>query len=266
MAITIRKAKLGKQDVLFDDMGTNSSVTVERSDGTYRTVSKINASHVPITSDCRAMKQASGAAVGTTDVDATLIRVLDDLEDLGQPDATTIENSSGSLRIKAGGVSTAKIATGAVTANELASNAVTTLKILDANVTGAKIAGTTITASNLAADAVETAKIKDGAVTTTKITDGTITRGKINWDGSSPNVPMAMFPKYAGSDSVAGTTSKTVTVTGMTGNAIVWVMPTDSAGAGAYFDYITVTTNSFTVYWYAAATCAFKYIVFEPTA
>ena len=130
------------------------------------------------------MKQASGAAIGTADVDATLIQVLDDLEDLGQPDGSTLENSSGTLRIKDLGVPAAK----------LAADSVTTAKILNANVTNAKLAANAVAGSGtgtnvVLAGSIGTADLANDAVTADKILDATIVNGNI----ANTNLPMQVI-------------------------------------------------------------------------
>jgi hypothetical protein len=174
MADVFKKAKLGYEDVHFDTLGSGATSQTLRSNGAYRTVQKVNASHIPITTAARAKKQASGAAIGTTDVDATLIQVLDDLEDIGQPDGSTLENSSGTLRIKDLGVPAAK----------LAADSVTTAKILNANVTNAKLAANAVAGSGtgtnvVLAGSIGTADLANDAVTTDKILDATIVNGNI---------------------------------------------------------------------------------------
>ncbi len=76
--------------------------------------------------DTDAIKFSTGAAVRT-------------ILDSSMPDASTIELSTLTLQVKAGGI----------TATQLASNAVTTAKILDANVTTAKIADGNVTPGKL---------------------------------------------------------------------------------------------------------------------
>lgn len=79
------------------------------------------------------------------------------------PDGSTLEGASAAagaaIRIKDGGVTTAKIA--------------------DANVTTAKIADANVNAAKLATDSVETAKIKDANVTTSKLADNAVTTIKV---------------------------------------------------------------------------------------
>ncbi len=77
--------------------------------------------------------------------------------------------NDGTLDLKDGAVTTAKIVDANVTADKLASNSVTTAKITDANVT----------ADKLASDSVTTAKIADGSVTTAKIVDANVTADKL---------------------------------------------------------------------------------------
>lgn len=116
-----------------------------------------------------------------------------------QADGTTLELSGGTIRIKDGGVSTAKLASGAVTTAKLAADAVTGAKIgddqidsehyvdgsidtahlADDAVTGAKIAATTVATGNIAASAVTSAKISDGAVGTAKLATDAVTTAKI---------------------------------------------------------------------------------------
>ena len=124
-------------------------------------------------------------------------------------DETTITLSSGTLTIKDGGVSSAKIATGAVveakigtgavTNAKLGADAVTGAKIADnaidsehyvdgsidtahignAQVTGTKIAALTVATGNIANLAVTSGKLADGAVGTAKLADNAVTTAKI---------------------------------------------------------------------------------------
>lgn len=177
MAITtVKKSKLGYEDILFDALGTGATTETLKSDGTYRTVQKVNASHLPITSTARAKKFADGTTVSTTDVDATLIQILDDLEDLGQPDGTTLEVSAGALKVKA------------IAAAQLGTDAVETAKIKAANVTNAKLAvqeavqgsGSGATGVNvIKAKSIDTAELDDGAITNDKVAAGSIKAAKL---------------------------------------------------------------------------------------
>lgn len=168
MSTTIEKAKLAYEDVHFDTQGTSATTQTKKSDGTYRTVQKINASHVPITTTCRAKKQASGAAIGTTDIDATLIQILDDLEDLGQPNTTELEVAAGLLRLVALGIAGTK----------LAADCITGAKIADDQIDSEHYVAGSIDAEHLnqtgAAEAVVTAAIRDLNVTHAKLADNAV--------------------------------------------------------------------------------------------
>ena len=97
--------------------------------------------------------------------------------------------NDGTLDLKDGSVTTAKIVDANVTADKLASNSVTTAKITDANVTAdklasdsvttAKIANANVTADKLASDSVTTAKIADANVTADKLASDSVTTDKI---------------------------------------------------------------------------------------
>jgi len=186
---TIKKAKLGEQDIYFDVDGTGSTVAVPTSDGNTRTSKKVNASHIPSTSTARAKNRiGSGTpASSADDVDGHLQEVYDDLAKIGEPDDSTVAVSAGQLIVKSGGI----------TSTQLGSNSVVTAKIADDNVTNAKMAAdavagsasgasgdncieaASISATELAADSVVTAKIQDSAVTNAKIADTTIKAAKM---------------------------------------------------------------------------------------
>ena len=87
--------------------------------------------------------------------------------------------NDGTLDLKDGAVSTAKIADANVTAAKIATDAVETAKIKDANVTTDKIADGAVSTAKIADGAVSTAKIADGAVTGAKIEGSAITSSKI---------------------------------------------------------------------------------------
>ena len=141
MAITsVSKAILGVDDISFDSDGTGKTFVQETSKGTTRANSKVNASHIPVSSTTRANAYADGVTAttkGDTDVDAVLNQLMDHADATGIPDNDTLEVSSNVLQVKALGIDTA----------ELKANAVTTAKILDANVTNAKLAPASGTAA-----------------------------------------------------------------------------------------------------------------------
>lgn len=107
-----------------------------------------------------------------------------------QPDASTVEVSSTTLRVKDLGITssklatssvlTSKLATEAVTEDKLATSAVTSDKIAGGAVINTKIAADSISATKLQADSVITAKILDLNVTTAKLADLAVTTAKID--------------------------------------------------------------------------------------
>lgn len=119
---------------------------------------------------------------------------------------TTMQAANdGTLDLKDGAVTTAKIVDANVTADKLASNSVTTEKITDANVTADKLASDSVTTAKIADGAVTEEKlelvkelvadettltmsedanaftfsVKDGGITTPKMADGAVTRPKM---------------------------------------------------------------------------------------
>jgi hypothetical protein len=119
---------------------------------------------------------AQSSAVGAINelkgrLDESLI-LEDSLEGSGK-------RSDDKLGIKAGGVTTAKLADEAVTTGKLADEAVTTGKLADEAVITAKLADEAVITAKLADEAVTEGKIADGAVTTDKIEDEAVTTVKI---------------------------------------------------------------------------------------
>jgi hypothetical protein len=157
MATVIRKSKLGVEDIHLDDLGAGATAQTLKSDGNYRTVRKVNASHIPTTATVRTksstatdvdkalvelfvmamsrLVEAGGTMSGTIDMNANKIIGLangtttGDALHVGQVDGSTLEVSGGVLMVKAVGVTAAKLAT----------NAVETDKIKALNVTPAKL-------------------------------------------------------------------------------------------------------------------------------
>ena len=136
---TVKKSKIGEQDIFFDSDGASSEVSIPTSTGGVRTVNKVNASHIPSTTTTRAKTRiGSGTpASSATDVDGHIQEVYDDLAKIGEPDDSTVAVSSGQLIVKTGGI----------TSTQLGSNSVTTVKITDDNVTNAKMAADAVAGS-----------------------------------------------------------------------------------------------------------------------
>lgn len=174
MADSVKKAKLGYEDLHIDTTGAGTTTQTPRSDGTYRTVQKLNATHIPITTTARAKKQASGAAVGTTNVDTTLIQILDDLEDIGQPDGSTLSVTAGVLAVADGGVDTTQLAADAVDGTKIADDSIDSEHYVAASIDNEHLADSAVDTDELAADAVTGAKIADDAVDSEHIAAGAI--------------------------------------------------------------------------------------------
>jgi hypothetical protein len=200
MATTWKKSKLGKQDIFFDDAGTLSTVSVEKSDGTNRTVNKINASHIPLTATTRAEKSASNVALTSTDVDAAIAEFAVELLSIGVPDGITLDATTtpGTLVVKLLGIAAA----------QLASNAVITAKINAAAVTNAKLEPTSATASVAGSasgasgtNVIEAASVAAADIELLTITKALMAANSIGVDeldmDTSGNPPVA-FPLYFG--------------------------------------------------------------------
>jgi len=175
--VTYKKSKIGKQDVFFDASGAGLTSSVERSDGVTRTVDNINASHIPSTTTTRAKKNAADAVTAKIDVDGHIQELYDDVNNLGVPDAVTVEVVAGVLRVKDLGISTAKLALLSVDNTILKDDAST-----DSNraVTTDHIRDSAIVVAKLATDAVETVKIKDLAVTQAKLALLSVGKAQLN--------------------------------------------------------------------------------------
>ncbi len=261
MSTTIEKAKLAYEDVHFDTQGTSATTQTKKSDGTYRTVQKINASHVPITTTCRAKKQASGAAIGTTDVDATLIQALDDLEDLGQPNTTELEVAAGLLRLVALGIAGTK----------LAADCITGTKIADDQIDSEHYVAQSIDAEHLnqtgASEAVVTAAIRDANVTHAKLADNAVENHNI-LAGTIAASKLACVPTHyvvlAGNVAVASGLGPTaVTVTGVAATDILSVSMRTSTAVAAVKAVPSLNTITFTFHADPGASTTIDYVVFR---
>ena len=87
MAITvIKKFKAVVEDLFFDSDGGGGTVTIPTSDGSQRSGTLINASHIPITNGTRSKKGADNVTITATNVDATLAHILDQLVQIPSSD------------------------------------------------------------------------------------------------------------------------------------------------------------------------------------
>jgi len=176
MAVTTyKKARLGRQDLLFDNSGNDAEITVPTSDGNTRNVEKINAGHVPTTLATRAKKTADDTVSAAVDVDGSLQELYDDVNAIGIPDGVTLVVVAGVLKV------------GAIDAPELGAGSVTTIEILDGTILTVDMSDDSIDNDKLKDDvsvdanrAVTTNHIRDVAITTPKVADDAITKDKLN--------------------------------------------------------------------------------------
>jgi len=172
MAITLKKSRLGKQDLLWDTEGTNAAEAVTTSDNKRRAVTRLNAGHIPVTAATRLKKGADDVVVAEINVDTLLQAILDELNQIGIPDGTTLEFSSGTLQIKGLGVDTA----------QLAALAVEEAKIGAGAVSNGKLAPTSGTAAVSGSAGVGTNVIEAASIDYTEIADNAIRNDQINAD------------------------------------------------------------------------------------
>lgn len=208
MSITFKKQKIGYQDILWDSQGNWQTFPTYRSDGTYRMSEGLNASHIPVTITVRGKNYADGTAVTATDVDSVIVQMLDDLEDLGQPDGTTLEVASGALGLKDGGISTVKLGSNVVTQAKMGALSVGTPELIDDSVDSAKLksdssvsANRAVTANHIQDGAVGEDALAASAVTSAKVAADAIDITKLDMDGSG-TAPQ-YFCIYAGKTTVS---------------------------------------------------------------
>lgn len=245
MAITdIEKGPLGSEDIEFDSAGTGSSFVRKTSSDNFQQLSKLNASKLPVTATVRAKAYADGtlvSAAGDTDVDAVLTQVLDDLEDLGQPDGTFLTNTAGSLTIADNSITAAKIATGAVDTAELAADAVDGDKIGDG--------------------VIESEHYADGSIDNEHYADNSIGINELSMDGAGGGT-FSHFILDAGEENAAAATTSPITTTQTIGTSDILFAVFKNNTSGVDIDQvvrtganqITVTTNgvastSDIIYW-----------------
>lgn len=132
-------AQTGKDVDLYEGDGTGAKTGdfTDNGDGTY---------YIDVATSGEYTVKVGG--VTQTEMQSIYISADDQLK-TGDVDGTTIEVSGGSLQVKDGGISAAKLATDAVETAKIKDANVTTAKIADANVTTAKIADAAVTAAKI---------------------------------------------------------------------------------------------------------------------
>lgn len=176
MAITtFKKARLGRQDLFFDDSGDNSEVVVPRSDGNSRIVEKINASHIPTEVSTRTKTTADGVVSAAINVGASLEELYDDVSAIGIPDGVTLVVVGGVLKV--GAIDAPELGVGSVTTTEILDGTILTTDMSDDSIDNAKLKDDVSVDANRA---VTTDHIRDVAITTPKVVDDAITKDKLN--------------------------------------------------------------------------------------
>jgi len=103
-------------------------------------------------------------------------------------DNSTLEINLDTLRVKDGGITSAKILDGSIVAGDIAND----------TLTATQIAVNAIGSSELADNAVDTAAIAALAVTTAKITDANVTNAKLAADAATPTGSITAFAAATG--------------------------------------------------------------------
>ena len=99
-----------------------------------------------------------------------------------QGDDSTIELSSNTLSIKAGGVGTTQLAADAVTGAKLADNAVDSEHYTDGSIDSAHLAADVVTGAKIADNAIDSEHYTDGSIDAAHIASGAVTSAKIAAD------------------------------------------------------------------------------------
>lgn len=242
MAITsVKKAKLGFEDVHFDTAGNAASAPTLKSDGNFRSVQKINAGHIPLKSETRGKTRIRAATSAATEVDTALGELYDDLLKIGEPDGVSVESVEVTavgkvIQVKAQGITTAMLdQTGG-------SEAVTTATIRADNVTNTELAtdavrgsGSGATGDNviqaasigpteLGTDCVDGTNIADNAIAGEHVADYAIGKNKLNLDGagaasSNPGAYIVEMGQHTGITG-ASSTGNAIGITPVSGDKV----------------------------------------------
>jgi len=178
MATTIIKRKVGVEDINFDADGTGAREPVPKSDGGTRTVKRVSAIDIPLTTTARQNVTGSGSAMTSTDVDGAIIELGDELNLLGAPDTSTLVNTAGTLAV--GTLVAANIGTDAVETAKIKALAVDNSKLAANSVSGSgasgvnKIEALSIAKVDLAADCIDGSKVEDNAIAAEHIADNAV--------------------------------------------------------------------------------------------
>jgi hypothetical protein len=264
---TIIKSLLGKQDVSWDVDGIGAVQVVPRSDGSFRQVNKINASHLPITDTVRGKKGADNVTITTTDVDATLSHILDQLVQIGIPDGTILRFNAGTLEIQDGKITKAQMAIRSVDSDQIVNGAIDSVAFAPGAVDQAAIGTGAVGTDELAANAVTTAKIVSNAVTNDKILDDTIKAVKFD----DPHAGLIAEIGSLSSSSTTATFAHTTGVSGLlAGTDFVMIQMRQAGTSQTAVKTASITgTQQITAVTDAAlsgGTVIFDYVIYSPVS
>ncbi len=236
MPTIFKKAKIGRQDILFDDTGTGSTTNVPTSkENVTRTVNNLNASDMPVTTALRDKKYADGTtprAANDTNVNAVLTQILDDLEDLGQPDGTILEVLSGILQIAAASITNAK----------MAANSIDSDQYVDGSIDREHLSADIIDGTKLADNAVNSEHYTDGSIDNAHYADNSIGINELNMDNSGGT--FSHFTFAAGEVTQSSQTTNTTIPGALTSDLVLASIKTKDSSTTTNIEYARITATN----------------------
>ena len=236
MATTWKKAKIGVQDIFFDDAGVFATHPTPTSSGGERTVGKINASHIPVTSTVRAKKYANGtdtpSSLNDTDVDKVLEQILDDLEDIGQPDGTILEVSSGTLQIASASITNAKMAVNSIDSDQY----------VDGSIDRVHLSADIIDGTKLADDSVDSEHYVAASIDNEHYADNSVGIDELNMDNSGGTFSHFVFA--SGQVTQSSQTTNTTITGAATSDIVIASIDTKDTGTTTDIEYARVTSTN----------------------
>jgi hypothetical protein len=224
MATSYEKFPLGTEDMLLDVNGNGQVESVPTSGGGNRNVHRIGARDIYASTTLREKKYADGTTVSAGNdltVDKVLQQVLDDLEDLGQPDGVTLENAAGALRIKDEGVDSDHYIDGSIDNAHLAANSVDSDQYVDGSIDPEHLADNAVTPAKLATNSVTTDAIAALQVDTSELANNAVTPAKTNFDGSGGTFTDFIVDAGIITLSSAGGSAQTAALVGETSDTLI---------------------------------------------
>ncbi len=231
MAISIEKGLLAVEDVAWDDTGSGSTFPRKTSSGAFKTFRRVNGSHVPLLTATRAKTLADNSTTPGNTVDAAISAICISITSIGVPDDSTLENSSGTLQVKALGVDTAQLAGDSVDGTKIADDSIDSEHYVDGSIDLQHLAADSVNASKIVDGSVDTAELADGAVETIKIADDNVTYSKLNADGNGNTDTHFIYAAGTHTHSGGVASTSTVFVSSMLSTDLVMVTFKSVAGS-----------------------------------